>query len=184
MTTLKLKDVDRICFAASAVIVLICGYWLASLSFRQEKLYQQQKDLLIKQTNDVNVAEKNIEQLKATTRATAEQLASLNRQLPEDAQIGLFLKQLDSLMKVRGVVLISIQPQSVIREKLFQKIPIRVSCKGPFVNLYRLLQDLDTMDRLVVMDRATMVKLDQLGYCQLDMTALIFMKESQQSGNK
>jgi Tfp pilus assembly protein PilO len=178
------KAIDRFCLAAAILALIVCGYWLFTKSIGQERLYHQEKDSLTKQVNDVGVAEKNIERLKASTRSTAEELRVLGRQIPEDAQIGLFLKQLDGLMKKREVDLISVQPQPILKEKLYQRIPIKVSCKGLFVNIYHLLQDFDTLDRFIVVDRMTLGKAERAGYCQLDLTALIFMRESQSSAGR
>jgi Tfp pilus assembly protein PilO len=148
---------------------------------KQERLFRQEKDLLAKQLNDTKLAEMNIQRLKASTKAITNQLSNLNRQIPEDAEIGTFLRQLDGLVKKRGVVLVSMQPQPAVKEKLYQKIPIRLSCKGPFVSLYYLLQDLDATDRLIIVEKMAIGKLEQQGRCLLDVTVLVFVRESQLS---
>jgi Tfp pilus assembly protein PilO len=179
--TITVKAIDRFCLAAAIMALIVCGYWLFVQSLRQERLYHQEKNRLTKEVNDIAVAEKNIERLRASTRSTADELRTLSRQIPEDAQIGLFLKELDGLMQKREIDLISVQPQLTFKEKLYQRIPIKVSCRGLFVNIYHLLQDLDTLDRFVVVDRMTIGKAERAGYCRLDLTVLIFMRESQSS---
>jgi Tfp pilus assembly protein PilO len=174
--TITVKTIDRFCLGAAIMALIVCGYWFFLQSLRQERFYHQEKNRLTKEVHDVELAEKNIERLKASTRSTAEELNVLNRQIPEDAQIGLFLKELDGLMQKREIDLISVQPQLILKEKLYQKVPIKVSCKGLFVNIYNLLQDLGTLDRFIIVDRMTIGKAERAGYCQLDLTALIFMR--------
>ena len=181
MAKLSVKVIDRSGLAVVIITILLCGYWLVGHGLKEERLFRQAKDLLSKQLNDTKVAEMNIQQLRASTKAITIELSNLNRQIPEDAEIGTFLRQLDGLVKKRGVVLVSMQPQPTIKEKLYQKIPIRLSCKGPFVSLYYLLQDLDATDRLIIVEKMTIGKLEQQGSCLLDVTALVFVREPQPS---
>ena len=131
MATLSVKVIDRSCLAAVVLIFLFCGYWLVGHGLKQERLFRQENDLLAKQLNDTKLAEMNIQQLRTSTKAITNELNNLNRQVPEDAEIGIFLRQLDGLVKKRGVVLVSMQPQPPIKEKLYQKIPIRLSSREP-----------------------------------------------------
>jgi Tfp pilus assembly protein PilO len=181
MKTPNVKTVDRFCLMVLIVVVVLCGYWLINQGIRQERLFREEKDSLTRQIQDTRLAEMNIQQLRVSTTAAADELSNLKKRIPEDAEIGTFLKQLNGLMKKRGVTLVSVQPQPIIKEPLYQKIPIRLSCTGPFVNLYYLLQDLDTMDRLVMTERLAIGKTEQPGHCQLDLTAVVFVRELQVS---
>lgn len=184
MAALNLKVVDRLCLVAAIIMFLLCGYWLLNRTLKQDGLVRQEKALLTKQMNDMRLAERNTEQLKASIKAAADELMNLNKQIPEDVQIGTFLKHLDGLIRKRNIELITVQPQPVIKEKLYQKIPIRLSCKGSFVKLYQLIQDLDSMERLITMERMAIGKPEQSGDCQLDLTVLVFAREPKPSGVK
>lgn len=177
----SVKIVDRVCLALVIVAFLLSGYWQFNRALKEENLFRTEKEQLTRQMADKRLAEENIEKMKASVRSTADEIANINRQIPEDADIGAFLKQLAGLMNKRGVVLILVQPQQTIKEKLCLKVPVRVSCRGSFANLYGLLRDLDTMSRLVVVERMNLGKPGESGYCQLDLTALVFARESQPS---
>jgi type IV pilus assembly protein PilO len=181
MATPSVKIVDRLSLAVVIVVLLLSGYWLFSRGLKEEGLFRSEKEQLTRQMDDKRRAEESIEKMRASIRTTADEVANINRQIPEEGDIGTFLKQLDGLVNKRGVALMSIQPQPAIKEKLCLKIPVRVSCRGSFVSLYNLLRDLDTMSRLVVVERMALGKPEESGYCQLDVTALVFAREPQSS---
>ncbi len=62
------------------------------------------------------------------------------------------------------------------QEKLYQKIPVGLSCKGSFVSLYGFLQDLEKMDRFTMVQKMVMGKVES-GQCQLDLNLLLFVRE-------
>jgi Tfp pilus assembly protein PilO len=177
MATPSVKTIDRLCLAAVMVTFLLSGYWLVSRGLKEETHFRTEKEQLTRQMDDKRRTEQHIERMRVSIRSTADEVTNLNRQIPDDADIGTFLKQLSGLMNKRGIALISVQPQPIIKEKLCLKIPVRVSCRGSFVNLYNLLRDLDTMSRLVVVERMALGKPEESGNCQLDLTALVFARE-------
>jgi Tfp pilus assembly protein PilO len=175
----SVKTVDRLCLALVIVGFLLSGYWQFSRILKEENVFRREKEQLTKQTADKRLAEENIEKMMSYIKSAGDEVANINRQIPEETDIGTFLKQLAGLMNKRGIALISVQPQQTIKDKLCLKIPVRVSCRGPFANLYSLMRDLDTMGRLVVVERMSLVKPGESGYCQLELTALVFAREPQ-----
>ena len=61
-------------------------------------------------------------------------------------------------MKKRKVTLVSLQPIASVEEKLFTKIPIKLMLKGSFVNIYNLLYDFETMNRMLVAENMTITR--------------------------
>jgi Tfp pilus assembly protein PilO len=174
--TLNLKTVDRLCLAVVVLAALFLGVWFLKQGVAQERLLKQEKQRVTKSMEDLQRTDRNIEQLKGSMRATAGAMTTLSRQIPDSAQIGEFLKGLDGIVKKRGVMLISVQPQPQVKEKIYQKIPVRVTCKGPFSGLYQMLQDIEEMDRFILMDKMIMGK-GESGECQLDLNLLLFTRE-------
>jgi Tfp pilus assembly protein PilO len=177
--SLTLKTVDRLCLIAVVLTTLFLGYHVARSGLEKERLFRQEQDRLARAMEEVRHADTRIRELEVSLRQTADELERIDRRIPENAELGEFIKQLDQAVRRRGVLLISVQPQPPIKEKLYQKIPIQLSCRGAFMNLYQLLQDLETADRLTTTQRLIMGKADQQGYCRLDLTALIFMRGAQ-----
>ena len=175
----NLKIIDRSCLALVIVAFLLSAFWQFNRGLKEEKLFLGEKDKLTRQAADKRLTEEDIEKMRSSVKSSADEVAKLNTQIPEDADIGTFLKQLAGFMNTRQVGLISVQPQQAVKEKLCLKIPVRVICRGPFVNLYGLLCDLDTMGRLVVVERMSLGKPGETGYCQLEMNLLVFARGSQ-----
>ncbi len=173
---LSLKNIDRVCLGVIVLTVLVLGYFVIKQGYGQERVYRQEKARVTKTMQDLRVTEANIQQLTAWTKTTAEALGQINRQIPEQADLGEFIKQLDNITKKRGIDLISVRPQAITKEKLYQKLPVQLSCKGSFDSLFRFLQDVEHMDRLAVMEKLVIGKAAP-GFCQLDVTILLFARE-------
>ncbi len=174
---MELKTLDRLCLAVVVVTVVLLGVWLLRHGVAQERLLKQEKQRVARSMEDMRLAERNIERLKVSAKATADEMARISTQIPDSAEIGDFLREVDRAMKKRGLVLVSVQPQPLIKEKLYQKIPVGLSCKGPFVSLYGLLQDLEKMDRFTMVQKMVMGKAAESGQCQLDLNLLLFVRE-------
>ena len=171
---MNLKKLDLMCIVLIVIVLSISGYWTMSRVVRQKKLIELEDDLLLKRSQDLSLAETNLQRLKNALAATKKELNVLNDRIPDSAKIGEFLKQFDSLIKERNIGLINLQPLPSAKEKLFTKIPIRMMIKGSFLNIYRLLHDLETMTRVVVIERMTISKPGIVQDCQVDVTANLF----------
>jgi Tfp pilus assembly protein PilO len=174
--TLNIKTLDRICLVTVVVIFLVCGYWVVSGGIRQVREIRQEKNLLSNTLKNLALAETSLQQLDAAIAETRKQMKALNARIPDSAKVGEFLKQLDALMKERKVVLESFQSLPVVKEKLFTRIPIRLTCRGSFANIYHLLHDLETMNRLADVEKITITNPDSSPACRLEMTTRIFQR--------
>ena len=172
--TLSMKQLDLICLVIVVIVSVVCGYLVTSSWTKQKKKIRQENETISRKLNDLNKAETNLEYLNRVLNDTKKELASLNEKIPESAAIGLFLKELDALMKEREIALISVQPQSGVKEKLYTRIPIRLMFNGSFGKVYHLLYDLENMGRIVVMNKMTVAKSSMAQECRVDLTASIF----------
>ena len=123
---------------------------------------------------DLDLAESQLRYLTKCLQVTEKDLESLRRRIPESAEIGEFLKRLDACRQRNAITLLSVQPQSEQREKLYTRIPIRMLFKGPFARVYRMLYEFETMDPALVIEKMVMSNLDESKECQVDLTANIF----------
>jgi type IV pilus assembly protein PilO len=172
--TLSIKTVNRICLVVVIIVSLVGGYWAMSRAVRQQREVQRENDLFSQRLKDLNVAESNLERLKASLDAARAKLEALNKRIPESANIGEVLKQVDFLMRDRKIGLISMEPLSTVKEKLYTKIPFRLMFKGTFVNIYQLLHDLESMNRILVMEKITITRGDLTQECHVKLTAHVF----------
>ena len=171
---LKIHTLDRACLALLITVSLAFGYWTAHWTFKQHRLLHQENELLAKKLKDLNLAETNLQHLKKVLDTARIELNILNERIPEAAKIGEFLKHVNLLVKERNVNLISLHPQTVVEEKHCNRIPIRLVFEGPFGSVYQLLYDLETMNRMVVMETMKMTKSNKAKICRVNMTASVF----------
>lgn len=171
---IRIKTVDRTCLAVIIIVSLVCGYWAVSWEIKQQRLIQQENELLSKKLKDLNLAETNLRRLKKVLDSTRKELRILNERIPDSAKIGGFLKQVDALMKGREIDLVRLTPQPIVEEKNCNRIPVRLVFKGTFINVYRLVHDLEAMNRTVVMEKMKISKPNNAQVCNVDLTANVF----------
>jgi Tfp pilus assembly protein PilO len=174
---LKIPLLNRVCLALIITVSLAFGYWTVNWTFKQHRLLRQENDLLAKKLKDLNLAETNLQHLKKVLDTARKELNLLNERIPESAKIGEFLKHVNLLVQERNVNLISLHPQPVVEEKHCNRIPIRLVFEGPFGSVYQLLYDLETMNRMVVMETMQMTKSNEAEICRVNMTASVFERQ-------
>ena len=179
---LSLKTLDRLCLVILILAMTGTGIWVASDMIAQEREIGLERELLSKKMQDLSVTEAGLQQLQAVLRSKKTEIAALNERVPESAQMGRFLKELGSLMKRRQVVLISLQPQPPVAEKLFMRNPVNLVCKGPFVNIYQLLVDLESMNRLLDEETLQIARNPEDRLCQVELVVNVFERKVNKRG--
>jgi Tfp pilus assembly protein PilO len=174
--TLNLKKLDRLCLGIVLIICLICGGWVVQQGTRQQQQIQWENDRLTRQLQDLNLAKINLQGLKTRLDRVEADLKLLNEKVPPTAEIGLFLKSIDALVTSLNLVMINVQPFPAVREKLYSRIPIQLTFTGDFRDSYRLLWKLETMNRLLVMEKISISQSNIDEPCRVDLTANIFQR--------
>jgi Tfp pilus assembly protein PilO len=169
--------VNRVCLATVIIVSLACGYLSVSYVSKKRQQFGVEKETLSKRMQEVNLAETNLDELKAALAATKKELNYLNERIPEPGKIGLLLQQIDSLMKQREITLINLEPLSVQEVKIYLKNPIQLIFKGNFVNIYHLIQDLERMNRIVVTEKMTITKKDMADQCRVELLTSVFERK-------
>ena len=144
-----------------------------NLGIKQQRQIRQENELLSKRSKELALAETSLQRLGLILDDARREIQALNEQIPESAEIGEFLKQVDSLMKKRKVMLINLPPLAPVEEKLYTKIPFRLMFRGSFLNSYHLLYDLETMKRTLVIEKVNITKSNASQECRVDLTASI-----------
>ena len=171
---LDIKTLDRICLVTIVVVFCLSGYWVVSRGVRQLREIGRENAFLAGSLKDLASAETNLQRLNAAITETKQQIKELNDRIPDSAEVGEFLKQLNTLMTERGIVLESFKPLPIVEEKRFTRIPIRLISTGSFVNVYQLLCDLETMNRFVDVEKTVLTSIDGRSKCRFDLTTSIF----------
>jgi len=174
MITLGMKKLDQVCLLTVIVISVTCGYFIVSFVNKERRQIRQEAELLSEKLKKLNIAEANLENLNKFLNDTKKELEVLNDQIPKTAKIGVFLTEINSLMEKREELLINIEPLPPVMEDNYKRIPIRVEFKGSFENTYKLLHDLETMNRLLIMKNIKILKSNADEDCRVDLTTSVF----------
>jgi Tfp pilus assembly protein PilO len=171
---LNVRNLDRLCLTMVILFSLGCIAWSLYNGVNQYRAVQQENERMSREQRDLNLAEANLQNLKAVLHGARDDIRVLNERIPESAKIGKFLKQLDVMIKARKITLITVLPQTPVKGSLFTKTPIRLVLSGSFPNLYRLLYDLETMNRLVMVEKLLISKPYGIPECRAELTALVY----------
>lgn len=143
---------------------------------RQKQQIRRQDDLLTRKLQDLNLAKINLQGLRTRLDKVEADLKILNEKVPQTAEIGLFLKKVDALMTSLNLVMVNVQPFPAVRESLYTRIPIQLTYTGAFMDSYRLLWKLETMNRLLVIEKINISQSKVDEPSRVDLTANLFQR--------
>lgn len=101
-------------------------------------------------------------------------LDALRERLPESRSMGDFLSSLDAVARRNEVDLSQVTPGSAVAGELCQRMPVQFKCRGAFASLYAVLHELETMPRLVRVDRVTISRSSLAGPCGMDVACSVY----------
>jgi Tfp pilus assembly protein PilO len=171
---MNIKNLDRLCLGLLILVVCSCGFWAVTDISKKKKYLRQENELLTHRLKDLNLADTNLQRLKKGLDDAQNELRTLNEKIPETANIGVLLKKVDGIMKFRNITMINIEPLATIERKLYTRIPIRIIFKGAFADVYETVLDLETMNRILVMEKINISKTVNQQLCKVDLTACVF----------
>ena len=177
MMNISVKTLDRIGFFLMITLSFTCGYWVMKNSLSKHRQLRQENEIISKSLDQLKSAEENFKNINLLMIQTKKELEFLDKRIPRAVNIGEVLKEIDLSMKKRKVTLVSLQPIASVEEKLFTKIPIKLMLKGSFVNIYNLLYDFETMNRMLVAENMTISRSNLDEDCQAELTANVYQRE-------
>lgn len=174
MISLKIKQLDRTFATAIVIVLLVCAYLAFSHISNKKRLFETEQSVLSSKMIEIDKAAKNLGTLQINLADIKKELSDLNERIPEAGKIGLLLKQIDALMKQHKVMLVSLEPMPASQDKIYLKNPIRLLFKGEFVNIVRLIRDLEAMNRIMIMENLIISKSESADQCEVELMTLVF----------
>lgn len=114
---LNTKNLDRLCLGLVVMICVVSSYWAVKQVYRQQRRIQQDNNLITRKMQELDLAKIKSQGLSTKLDRVAEDLRALNEKIPQRAEIGFFLKNVDDLMTSLNLVMINVQPFPAVREK-------------------------------------------------------------------
>ncbi|MBI9082251.1 MAG: type 4a pilus biogenesis protein PilO [Desulfobacterales bacterium] len=174
--TLGPKTLHCLCLALVLTATTVSTGWgVLQIRYRNQSTLQENQRLA-KRSRDLDMADRNLKKLKEMLLETQGHMALLNGRIPASDRIGPFLKTLQAMVDQRGVTLSGLVPEPAIDEMRYSRIPIRMIFRGRFADVHRLIHDLETANRMVVMEKLQLVRLPAQQECRVELTASIFKR--------
>jgi Tfp pilus assembly protein PilO len=178
-----IRYLDRTGLAIVLVTVIGGLLWTTVNIVIHQRQLQQEKDLMVREVEDLKLAERNLQGLRTARSRVKDDTTDVYRLIPPHIEMGALVKKLHARMKERQITLEILQPQTSVSEELYTKIPIRMVFQGSFVQIYRFFQDVETMDQLLVPEKITISGFESTrGNCQVELTLLAFERKTIGSG--
>ena len=167
----NVKQIDHICLIVVIIVTISCFSLTVVAGARKRREVTRQNEMISQQLMKLKQVVTKLKNLQSLLEATQEKIKFFDERIPRSSEIGKFLGDLGAMVKAKDIVLISVQPKSEEKEKTIARTPVHMKFKGAFVNIYHLLNELETMNRIVVMEQMTIVKSNKDQECQVDFVA-------------
>ena len=177
MISINIKTLDRIGLSLVLIVSFACGYWVIKDAVKKDRQLRQENEIVSKSLDEIKAVKQNFENLNSLINHTKKKLELLDKRIPKSVNIGEVLKEIDFSMKKRKIILLSLQPLPKVEEKIYTKMPIRLMFKGSFVNIYNLLYDLETMNRMLVAENMSITRRNLDNNCHAELTASVYQRQ-------
>jgi Tfp pilus assembly protein PilO len=171
---LNIKAIDIGCIILLVAAVAVGGFLIQnnfSQNFSQIKLGKEQ---LFEKKNRLKLETKNLAQLRSQFQNQEEELQRLNKRVPETSKIGDLLTELHTFVGQRNTTLIDFNHKPPQDFERYKRIPVQISVQGDFLNIYRLIHDLETLNRVFIFEQIVIKKEEENKNCQAILMASVF----------
>ena len=182
MRSRLIRNLDRACLAILVALTLIGGVWTATDFVTQKRRFQQEAARRIEEQKDLEKADANLAALRQASSQVRQEMAGLNKRVPQNTDMGSLIQELNIQMRERKLALTTLQPQPEVKEDLFKRTPIRLLFQGTFLQIYQFFYDVERMDRLLAPEKITITGLEADRVCQVDLTLQIIERNTALSG--
>ncbi len=171
---LNMKVVDMACIILLIMAVAAGGFLLQqnfSSHSSQVKLATEQ---LLVQKNSLELAIAKLIQLQSQFREKQDRIRELNKRVPKNPGMGELLSQIHGLVKQRNIVLIDFNHKPAQEIERYKRIPVQIIVNGDFLNIYRLIHDLETLNRVFIFENIMIQRQEGKNHCQASLLASVF----------
>jgi Tfp pilus assembly protein PilO len=171
---LEIRTLDRLGAVVVALVLGLCVLYVLASGVRiHARLASQEAQLRQKRQSHAE-ARAALHKVQAALTSADQGFAQLRDKIPESGHIGEFLERLDGLMKERQIALTRLEPQPAVRENIFLRTPVRFACSGASADLFRLVFDLETMDRVVTLESMQIRRASLKEPCEAEIQASLY----------
>ncbi|MBC8442440.1 MAG: type 4a pilus biogenesis protein PilO [Deltaproteobacteria bacterium] len=173
---LNMRAVDMACILLLVVAVAAGGFFLQQNFSHHSSHVKLEKEELSTQENSLNLAVEKLAKLESQFKEQEDRVLELNKRVPKAPGMGDLLSQVHGLVKQRNINLIDFNHKPAQGFERYKLIPVQVIVKGDFLNIYRLIHDLETLNRVLIFEKIMIKKQDGKNLCQATFMASVFQQ--------
>jgi len=173
---LNMRLIDTGCVILLIVAVLAGGVIVQNKYSHNYSLHQREIARSMALKNKLKLVTSTLEQLQSTHGKRENELKILNKKVPDSPNIGEFLRELHVRVKERKVTLIDFNHTPSHAFNNYKRIPVKIIVQGSFLNIYRLIHDLETMNRVVVFEQVEIQRDKEQTFCQAVLMVHVFQQ--------
>jgi len=171
---LTIKQIDG-CAILLLLISLVAGVFFVYQDYHTAQgEIQLEQQLLSKQKNDMDMAQVNLARLKGVLADKQSIFERLNQRIPESAQIGRLLTEIHERISRRNTTLTRFSHTPPEKDLQYQRIPLQLTLEGQFGDLYLVIHDLETLNRVFIIESVQIKRHETQEICQADITANVY----------
>jgi Tfp pilus assembly protein PilO len=171
MTT---RTLDMACVTGLLALALLGAFWVVKSSQAMAGRVSRHNQAVIQRRGELKTAQAVLGRLDVALKQNENALEELRERLPESHSAGEFLGDLDAVMARHGVDLSEMTPGTPVHEELCVRTPLQLACRGQFGGLHAVLYEIETMQRLVRIDRASIRRDSLAGKCYMDAACSVY----------
>lgn len=174
--TLQIKHLDLGAGLVLMVTVILGVFFIYQAYESGQKDIQLKRHLLSKQTTDLTIAENNLTLLQGVLADSQAILTRLNQRIPRTAGVGDLLTVIHEQINQRNIVLTQFSHKPPEKISRYQRIPLHLILEGKFLALYHLVHDVETLNRLVIIESIRITTSEKQGVCRMELMANVFQE--------
>lgn len=173
---LNMRFIDTGCVMLLIAAVLAGGVLIQNKYSQNYSQIQREIDSSLALKSKLKVVTSTLEQLQSTHEKRENELKILNKKVPDSPNVGEFLRELHVRVKERNVTLIDFNHTPSHTFNNYKRIPVKIIVQGSFLNIYRLIHDLETMNRVVVFEQVEIQREEEQNFCHAVLMVHVFQQ--------
>ena len=163
-------------FFASGALVLLLSSFVGIYTPQIQHLTQlsSQKRTLQQQLETGAQVSLGLHHMQADLAATQQRLTAFEQQLPREAHLDSFLRQIDQAASHTGFKIITLKPGGLQHEALYSQMALTITAESRFPEFYNFLTVLSRMPRLTKIDDLLITRQNNNNICDITLTLLIY----------
>lgn len=169
------KKMDIIATLALVGLIALSYFGLVNRMVSNHRFLVEQERTLGEDLSSKNGLDSGLESLRSEIKAVRRSLVEFDQRLPSSKEVDVFLMQINEIASKTGLELELIEPDSMVKESMYSRVPVALRAAAPFPDMYRFLYELNQIPRLCKIENLDVKILPKNGKCSIALNLSIFV---------